>query len=781
VALLCLALPPLAAAAPKGRGVVLRCDKPYRGVEQKLAALGGHVTHRFVNLDAIAAVVPEARISELQAIAGVAKVYKDAMVLAPAPVRGVMGAPGRGAGTYALEAADVTDLAPTALKVMAASPQDYTFNNTLINAEQLHSFGVLGEGAVVAILDSGTANNPVVVPSIAGSVIGGENFVPGDPSATSTLNGNHGTWVGSIIAGHANFAFSPAATLPQSLLRHAPEAIDGPCPDPTRLGYCWVPMVGVAPLSSLYAMKIFPAAGGRAPKSRIIAAMDRALTLKKNYDQGMPSVPVSGDGSEDEPYVYDSLNIQVVNISVSGPTLWAGGDLEDELTREMLKAGQLVVAPVSNSGPGAMTGGSPGTGEGALTVGAANTAAHERVFRDLQFGLGAGDVYRAADGIQTAYFSSRGPTADGRIDPELTANGFAVFVQDASGDTSLVTGTSFSAPVAAGAAALMWEIFPYQRAGRIRNALYFSADPNVLTDGSDAIDQGAGFLDVTAAAIKLWFNPHLPGRVDRGVDSSRVAWNIKRAGLDPIRFRHNRYSTQVKDLLPGQARQLFVPIDRWTDQFTVHVTNITPALPPSDQNQRFGDDLILNIRDAPTSTDRFSRLFEFVDSDVTVPVDDPQTGIARVVVMGNWTNAGRVSADVTIERVRSAQGLPTAWGRVAEGDSIPVEVEIPDGATEAVFELEWRYNWGRFPTNDLDLILVDPSNRQHFDGVTLASPERVVISTPEAGTWLALVNGFAINGGVRKHGRHCRHSRHERPDPRDIYALRVTVDGERIR
>jgi hypothetical protein len=118
---------------------------------------------------------------------------------------------------------------------------------------------------------------------------------------------------------------------------------------------------------------------------------------------------------------------------------------------------------------------------------------------------------------------------------------------------------------------------------------------------------------------------------------------------------------------------------------------------------------------------------------------------------------------------------------VAEGDSIPVEVEIPDGATEAVFELEWRYNWGRFPTNDLDLILVDPSNRQHFDGVTLASPERVVIQAPEAGTWLALVNGFAINGGVRKHGRHCRHSRHERPDPRDIYALRVTVDGERIR
>ena len=33
------------------------------------------------------------------------------------------------------------------------------------------------------------------------------------------------------------------------------------------------------------------AAGGNAPKSRIIAAMDRALTLKRNYDAGMPSVP----------------------------------------------------------------------------------------------------------------------------------------------------------------------------------------------------------------------------------------------------------------------------------------------------------------------------------------------------------------------------------------------------------------------------------------------------------------------------------------------------------
>lgn len=771
-AVLCLVLPALGGAAPRARGVILRCDKPYSTVELQIAQLGGRVTHRFDNVDALAAVVAEERLVELQALAGVKRLYKDMAVAAPAPVQGVRGVPDRGMGVVTIEALDVADLAPAALGAMAADPQGYLFNNDLIRASELFAKGVLGEGVIVAVIDSGTANNPDVVPAIAGNVIGGENFVPGDPSATSTANGPHGTFLGSVIAGHVNLALSETSSLVQALLLHAPDAIDGPCPDPNRSGYCWVPMVGVAPFSSLYAMKVFPAAGGNAPKSRIIAAMDRALTLKRNYSAGMPSVPVAGDGSEDDPYVYDALNIQVVNMSLSGPTLYAGNDLEDELTRKMLKAGQLVVAPVSNTGPAAITGGSPGTGEGSLTVGAASTAAHERVLREMQnaaaYFPGIGSYYRPFDGVQSAYFTARGPTADGRIDPELTANGVGTLAQGAGGGFSVVSGTSFSAATAAGAAALLWDLYPYQRASWIRNALYFAANPHVLADGSGRVDQGRGFLDVAAAARKLKRRHRFPRSVARGVNSSSVAYNIRRVGFRPIHFRGNTYHTRIENLLPGQVAQLFVPVDRRTDEFTVALSNISPELPSPEQNFLFGDEILMATLDAPTSTDSFTRDIGFYDSDTTVTVDNPQPGIARVAVAGRWTNAGRISADVTIRRVRSSQGWPTARGKVSEGEFVPVEVEIPQGTSEVAFELDWIHNWARLPTDDLDLFLEDPSGNLNEDGTTLASPERVVLENPAPGTWVAWVNGVLIYEAVR-----CGHDM-------ERFTLRVTADGERI-
>ena len=49
--------------------------------------------------------------------------------------------------------------------------------------------------------------------------------------------------------------------------------------------------------------------------------------------------------------------------------------------------------------------------------------------------------------------AASGPNADGRIDPEVVANGLASFVQGANGGISLVNGTSFSSPTVAGVAA----------------------------------------------------------------------------------------------------------------------------------------------------------------------------------------------------------------------------------------------------------------------------------------------------------------------------------------
>ena len=127
-------------------------------------------------------------------------------------------------------------------------------------------------------------------------------------------------------------------------------------------------------------MKVFPSNGQPASGDAVLAAMDRVVTLKKNFLAGEPSVPVSGSGTEDDPFVYDSLNIQVVNMSLGGLTLAAGRDLTGLMTEEMLKAGIMLAASAANAGPTAMTIADVGAGRGALSAAASDDFIHERIF-----------------------------------------------------------------------------------------------------------------------------------------------------------------------------------------------------------------------------------------------------------------------------------------------------------------------------------------------------------------------------------------------------------------
>lgn len=733
--------------------------------------LGGVVTKTYENVNAVAVSIPRGLRAEVEALAGVEAIVRDEWVPAPRPIEAA--SIGHDGGSISPRIVTGEELAET----RRAHPENYSFSNVLTGASTLHAQGFEGDGVIVAVIDTGVTNEPVSTPALfdwahgVSKVIGGESFVSGaaEPSATSSLNNPHGTWSACMIAADVGFIFDnddPFSPVVSAVTNWAPGSVI-----PVDATTSMVPMRGAAPGAQLYAMKVFPSAGGSTPSSIIMAAIDRAITLRRNFNDGVPSVPVSGSGTEDDPFVYDSLRIDVVNMSLGGPTLHAGRNLMDALTQSMLAVGIVPVISAGNAGPAAMTGGSPGTGLGALTVGAASTAPHERIAAEIGVVVGSpvdGDSWRASDHVQTAYFSSRGPTADGRMDPELLAHGHWVFTNapflEASGTVLpspvvwWVSGTSFAAPAVAGAAALLRQAAPSATATQIRKALTSSADRNVLGDKSKPLDRGKGFIDIPAA-LGLLLNGRVSNKIGTGSPSANVMKNVRDRGFSVIA---RGAQVTLKDLMPGQVKHFFVRIDRRTHHLDVTLQNIRPAFDPAEQNPFFGDDIFLDIVDSPTSF-KWTLASGFVNGDVTVPIDDPQHGLVRIAVMGDWTNAGPVSAELRITRQRSGLPEPTSIGATPPSGTCQfVDVIVPPGVSELATLLSWKYNWGFYPTNDLDLYVVDPFSTVS-SAATMASPERMTISNPAPGVWSFFVCGFEINQLSK-----------------DKWQLRVTADGQRL-
>jgi len=224
---------------------------------------------------------------------------------------------------------------------------------------------------------------------------------------------------------------------------------------------------GVAPGASLVGVKVLDSKGSGS-SSNVIAGVEWCVTNKNTFNPP----------------------IKVINLSLGSGGSSSGTDSLCVACNNAMDAGLVVVVAAGNDGPDKYTIGSPAASAKAITVGAMADAGERGFFQ--------------------AYFSSRGPTADNRIKPDISAPGWNIMAAEAGTESSYVElyGTSMASPFVAGVAALMLQndssLTPSQVKSQIMNTAQDWATP-----GPD-IDYGAGRLDAYKAISGTISKPTVP-------------------------------------------------------------------------------------------------------------------------------------------------------------------------------------------------------------------------------------------------------------------------------
>jgi hypothetical protein len=472
------------------------------------------------------------------------------------------------------------------------------------------------------------------------------------------------------------------------------------------------------------------------------------------------------------------LDIDVVNMSLGGPTVWDGRDAFDRFLGELTKAEILTVCSAGNEGPIPNSVGSPATSFAAISVGALDFAPSSRVLYEylgLVFGpdgepfngdegAGMGLVMRPDDRVRVANFSSRGPLSDGRTGPEIVALGHWTFFVGPHDDLTWAGGTSFAAPAVAGAAALLnayWEDRGRDTAPTIlENALLTGANPDVVGPAwHGADDQGNGVLDVPASLARLKRrhlsrSSHL--RLDKGdldadalgkpVKGKTQTWQSGRVAVDPSEsydavFEISPWTSKITIELYDIETPNNSDAAYWPNALEIHVQNAKRSASPHPVALYwypffFGDALTIEIEDGPWTV--FGIPWEYIPM---------EPGLMKLSLIGDYSNESpvRFKVRLTRENDRPARRHSIASGRLGIGDDALIPVEIPAGVKQATFDLSFDRDWTRFPTSDMDMLIVNPNFEIESDaGATLNAPERAVVQNPAPGTWHVLINAFEV-------------------------------------
>lgn len=115
-----------------------------------------------------------------------------------------------------------------------------------------------------------------------------------------------------------------------------------------------------------------------------------------------------------------------------------------------------------------------------------------------------------------ASFSSIGPTFDGRVKPEVAAQGVQAVVSDPTGAIGLANGTSFSGPITAGMVACLWQALPTKTNAEIIQiikqsaSIYANPTPQLgygIPNYNTALSTALGINAVENGIVMLYPNP----------------------------------------------------------------------------------------------------------------------------------------------------------------------------------------------------------------------------------------------------------------------------------
>ncbi|HEY0432815.1 MAG TPA: S8 family serine peptidase, partial [Chitinophagaceae bacterium] len=168
---------------------------------------------------------------------------------------------------------------------------------------------------------------------------------------------------------------------------------------------------------------------------------------------------------------FDSTSLSHTYADMNGNTTWAAtaADLA-------AKKGILVLISNGNDGNSAWHFlSTPADGDSVIAVGAV----------DVNGTLGS--------------FSSYGPSADGRVKPDVASVGVSAFLETANGTPGFGSGTSFACPNMAGLSTCLWQGFPEFNNMQIRAALW-AAGSNATTPDART---GYGIPDMRKAFLYL--------------------------------------------------------------------------------------------------------------------------------------------------------------------------------------------------------------------------------------------------------------------------------------